>query len=242
MAKKSKAKKTDLVFNEREASKLLITVSAKNADQKRALKAISDNSITFVYGATGSGKTHCAVGWGIQELVKRNFDRIIFTRPYVEAGEKLGFLPGNFDAKFAPFVMPLYEVVSDYLSHEDIKDLMDKKKIIVYPLAFMRGATFKRSYIVADETQNATVQQMRMMLTRIGEGSKIVCTGDVEQSDLCMRTNGLADAIARLQGVEGLSFIEMPYEACVRPKIVADIDQRYKSKPNNIDNKSSFTK
>jgi phosphate starvation-inducible PhoH-like protein len=229
MAKKGKDKKSDkFVFTDNSPSKLLISVSAKNPGQKKALKAISENQVTFIYGSPGTGKTHCAVGWGIQEMMKGNFDRVIFTRPYVEAGEKLGYLPGNSDNKFAPFVMPLYEVVSDYLSQDDIKNLIEERKIVVYPLAYMRGITFKRSYVVADEVQNSTIQQMRMMLTRIGEGSKIVCTGDIEQSDLGAKLNGLADAINRLQGVNGLDFVELDYASCVREKIVSDIDQRYK--------------
>jgi phosphate starvation-inducible PhoH-like protein len=232
MAKKMKGikgkKGEDLVLTDSISSKLLIAVSAKNPGQKKALKAISENQVTFLYGAPGTGKTHCAVGWGIQELLKGHFDRVVFTRPYVEAGEKLGFLPGNFDAKMSWAVMPLYEVVSDYLSQDDIKELIENKKIVIYPLAYMRGCTFKRSYIVADECQNSTIQQMRMMLTRIGEGSKIVCTGDVEQSDLGSKLNGLADAINRLQGINNLEFIELDYASCVREKIVSDVDQRYK--------------
>jgi phosphate starvation-inducible PhoH-like protein len=231
MARKSKSKKesNDFAYAAKDSStKLVIAVTAKNAGQKKALKAISENKVTFVYGAAGSGKTHCAVGWGIQELMKGNFDRVIFTRPYVEAGEKLGYLPGNSGDKFAPFTMPLYEVVSDYLSADDMKELMEEKKLMVYPMAYMRGITFKRSFVVADEVQNTTPQQMRMMLTRIGEGSKIVCTGDVEQSDLGAKLNGLADAINRLQDIQDLAFVELDYTSCVRDKIVADIDQRYK--------------
>jgi len=233
MARKSKHKKVNdsFVMAENSTSKLLVAVSARNAGQKKALKAIADNQVTFLYGAPGTGKTHCAVGYGIQEMLKGTYERVIFTRPYVEAGEKLGFLPGGFDSKFAPFVMPLYEVVSDYLSQDEIKAMIEDKRIIVYPLAYMRGATFKKSFIVADEVQNSTMQQMRMMLTRIGEGTKIVCTGDVEQSDLGSRVNGLADAIERLPGVENLEFVELGYDSCVREKIVSDIDRRYKSKP-----------
>ena len=143
MARKSKNKKENADFSyptKDSSTKLLIAVTAKNVGQKKALKAISENKVTFIYGASGSGKTHCAVGWGIQELIKGNFDRVIFTRPYVEAGEKLGYLPGNSGDKFAPFTMPLYEVVSDYLSADDMKELMDEKKLMVYPLAYMRGA------------------------------------------------------------------------------------------------------
>jgi len=231
MARKSKNKKENADFSyptKDSSTKLLIAVTAKNVGQKKALKAISENKVTFIYGASGSGKTHCAVGYGIQELIKGHFDRVIFTRPYVEAGEKLGYLPGNSGDKFAPFTMPLYEVVSDYLSNDDMKELMDEKKIIVYPIAYMRGITFKKSYVIADEVQNTSPQQMRMLLTRVGEGSKIVCTGDVEQSDIGSKLNGLADAINRLQDIQDLGFVELDYASCVRDKIVADIDQRYK--------------
>jgi len=245
MAKKSKGKRDgkDFVYDSpAQSSKLLVSVTAKNPGQKKALKAISENQVTFVYGAPGSGKTHCAVGWGVQELLKGNFERLVFTRPYVEAGEKLGYLPGNFDHKFAPFVMPLYEVVSEYLGQDDLKNLIEDKKIIVYPLAYMRGITFKKSFVVADEVQNSTIQQMRMMLTRVGEGTKIVCTGDVEQSDLGSKLNGLADAITRLQGINGLEFVELGYESCVRERIVSDIDQRYKDSnaPNLIKMRESI--
>jgi phosphate starvation-inducible PhoH-like protein len=170
-------------------------------------------------------------------MLKGHFQRMIFTRPYVEAGEKLGFLPGGSDSKFAPFVMPLFEVVSDYLGQEEIKALIEEKRIIIYPLAYMRGSTFKNSYVVADECQNMSIQQMRMMLTRLGENSKIVCTGDIEQSDLCLKTNGLADAINRLKGLPDLEFVEMGYESCVREKIVADIDLRYKNWQMGINSK-----
>ena len=109
-----------------------------------------------------------------------------------------------------------------------MKELMDEKKIMVYPIAYMRGITWKKSYVIADEVQNMSPQQMRMLLTRIGEGSKIVCTGDVEQSDIGSKLNGLADAINRLQDIQDLAFVELDYSSCVRDKIVADIDQRYK--------------
>jgi phosphate starvation-inducible protein PhoH len=210
-----------------------VLVSVEKIGQKEAQCILIDSKdhLYLTDNFIVTHNTHCAVGYGIQEMLKGTYERVIFTRPYVEAGEKLGFLPGGFDSKFAPFVMPLYEVVSDYLSQDEIKTMIEDKRIIVYPLAYMRGATFKRSFIVADEVQNSTTQQMRMMLTRIGEGTKIVCTGDVEQSDLGARINGLADAIGRLQGVENLEFVELGYDSCVREKIVSDIDRRYKSKP-----------
>lgn len=208
--------------------RILVSVEKVGRKESQCILIDSKDHLYLTDNFIVTHNTHCAVGWGVQELLKGNYERLVFTRPYVEAGEKLGFLPGTSDNKFAPFVMPLYEVVSDYLSQEDLKNLIEEKKIIVYPLAYMRGITFKKSFVVADEVQNSTVQQMRMMLTRIGEGSKIVCTGDVEQSDLGAKLNGLADAINRLQGITNLEFVELGYESCVREKIVSDIDQRYK--------------
>ena len=223
-------KKNISIPKTRYSPKKRIVVSVECVGRKEAQCILIDSKdhLYLTDGFVVTHNTHCAVGWGVQELLKGNFERLVFTRPYVEAGEKLGYLPGNFDHKFAPFVMPLYEVVSEYLGQDDLKNLIEEKKIIVYPLAYMRGITFKRSYVVADEVQNSTIQQMRMMLTRVGEGTKIVCTGDVEQSDLGAKLNGLADAITRLQNIKGLEFVELGYESCVREKIVTDIDQRYK--------------
>jgi len=208
--------------------RILVSVEKIGRKEAQCIMIDSKDHLYLTDNFIVTHNTHCAVGWGVQELLKGNYERLVFTRPYVEAGEKLGFLPGGSDHKFAPFVMPLYEVVSDYLGQDDLKSLIEDKKIVIYPLAYMRGITFKRSFVVADEVQNSTVQQMRMMLTRIGEGSKIVCTGDVEQSDLGAKLNGLADAITRLQNIKGLEFVELGYESCVRERIVSDIDQRYK--------------
>ena len=245
MSKKTRGKKDakDFAFIEpSNHTKLLVTVTAKNAGQKKALRAISENQVTFLYGTAGTGKSHCAVGWGVQEMLKGHYDKLVFTRPYVEAGEKMGFLPGGADDKFAPFVMPLYEIVGDYLSVTDIKELVEKKKIVIYPFAYMRGVTFKKSYVVADECQNSTIQQMRMILTRLGEGSKLVCTGDTEQSDLGSRMNGLSDAISKLQGIANLEFVELGYESCVREKIVSEIDKRYRDSSSTYKTRESIIK
>lgn len=217
------------------SNKLVIAVTHKNEGQKRALRAISEHKVTIITGVPGSGKTHIAVGWGLQEMLMHNrFRQIVFVRPIVEAGESLGYLPGDAQQKVAPYMMPMYDVVREYLSDEVINDLIDEKRIVVMPLAYMRGVTFKNAYVIADECQNATIEQMHLLLTRIGEGSKVVITGDTEQSDLCYhrykKENGLLDATERLQGVPGLGFIELGYESCVREQIVSAIDARYRTR------------
>jgi phosphate starvation-inducible PhoH-like protein len=240
MAKKSKIRKRHEEF-ERETSnannmltrecnpKMVVAITAKNPGQKAALKSIHTNKVTFLFGAPGTGKTYIATGYGIQELLRGRFDKIIFTRPAVEAGENLGYLPGTFDAKLAPYLMPMYDVLADFLSLEEIQELEEQRKIITLPLAFQRGITFKNAYVIADECQNASPKQMHLLLTRLGEGSKIIVTGDVFQSDLKGdRPNGLIDAIKRLQKIPTVSFIELDYSSNCREEIVSHIDQRYR--------------
>jgi phosphate starvation-inducible protein PhoH len=217
------------------SNKLVIAVTHKNEGQKQLLRTISENKVTIVSGVPGSGKTHCSVGWGLQEMLMHNrFERIIFVRPIVEAGESLGFLPGDAQQKVAPYMMPMYDVVKDYLSDDMIEELTLANRIVVMPLAYMRGITFKNAYVIADEFQNATIEQTHLLLTRIGTGSKVVITGDTEQSDLCYhrykKENGLLDAIKRLKDVKGLGFIELGYESCVREPIVSAIDQKYRTR------------
>lgn len=231
MAKASiskKAPKSISLAAGREKSKLIPSVSALNPSQKNALKAIAnqDNHIILLGGIAGTGKTFLSATWGIEQLVRGVFDRMVITRPYVEAGENLGFLPGSFDNKIAPFMIPIFDVFSEHLASDDIKELIDEKKIIVLPLAYMRGVTFKRSFVLLDEAQNSTVKQMHLFLTRIGEGSKMVITGDRKQSDLG-KNNGFNDAFDRLQGINGLEIVELDPAGVVRHGIIPDIDARY---------------
>ncbi len=215
------------------STKLIIAVTHKNEGQKQALRSISQNKITFISGVAGSGKTHIAVGWGLQEMLMHDrFDKLILTRPVVEAGESLGFLPGSAEDKIAPYMMPIFDILSQYVSDETIRELIEAKKVIILPIAYMRGRTFRKSYVVMDEAQNCTTQQMHLLLTRMGEDSKIVVTGDTEQSDLCYQRikgdNGLQDAISRLKGIENIGFIELGYESCVRDPIINEIDAKYR--------------
>lgn len=207
-----------------------IIVSAKNEGQKQAIKVIETHEVSFLYGVPGTGKSHLAIGLALKEMFNRKYERIILTRPYVEAGEHLGFLPGGYNNKIAPFMYPVVEIMSQYVKDKNIiTKFIDSGNISVVPFAYMRGCTFKNSFIVADECQNSTVSQMRMLLTRIGDNSKLVVTGDVEQSDIGYR-NGLSDAIERLREIEEIGFHEMGEESCVRSGIVGKIEKKYRNK------------
>lgn len=227
MAKSKKAK--DISLNgAREKSKLLPSVSALNAGQKNVLRSIAnpDNTIIIVNGIAGTGKTYVSASWGLEQFVKGRYDRLVFTRPYVEAGESLGYLPGTFDNKIAPFMIPIFDVLHEHLSAEDIKEYIEENKIVTLPLAYMRGVTFKKSFVLLDEGQNTTTKQMHLFLTRIGEGSKVVVTGDSSQSDI-KGENGFVDAMQRLQGVPGLDIVELDKNCVVRHQIIPEIDKRY---------------
>jgi len=179
--------------------------------------------------------THISVGWGLQEMQKGRFEKLILTRPVMEAGENLGFLPGTVEDKIAPYMMPMYDILNQYLSLEQIKKYESEKKLVIMPIAYMRGITFNNAYVVADECQNATIKQMHMILTRLGEKSKIVMTGDVLQSDIRsgplgrgVVVNGLEDAIKRLEDIQEVGYVELGYEYCVRDPLVNLIDERYR--------------
>lgn len=215
----------------REKSKIIPSVSALNPSQKNVLRAVADpdNSIVFVNGIAGTGKTYLAASWGLGELLKGKFDRMVITRPYVEAGEKLGFLPGDYGHKIAPFMIPIMQTLEDHISFQDIEDLTKENKIITLPLAYMRGVTFKNAFVLLDEGQNTTITQMHLFLTRIGEKSKMVITGDKSQSDIGSR-NGFADALNRLQGVVGSEIVELDPKLVVRHPIIQQLNERYEGK------------
>lgn len=216
---------------EKSSSKRVVSVSAMNAGQKDALRTISQKQVTIIQGVPGTGKTHLAVGWALQELVNGRFDKIILTRPVVEAGESLGFLPGDAEQKLAPYMFPMNEIILQYLSPDDLRKRIEDKTIIVLPIAYMRGVTFKNSCVIADECQNMTSKQIHLLLTRLGSGSKIIMTGDVEQSDLGLRRekyNGLRDAIRRLSHIDEVGMVDLGHEWCVREKIVTVIDEAYR--------------
>jgi phosphate starvation-inducible PhoH-like protein len=203
------------------------TVRPKTAGQKRYTDAIGDNVITFCIGPAGTGKSYLAVALAVQALQAKQVNRIILTRPAVEAGERLGFLPGDMMAKVDPYLRPLYDALYDMLEPEAMQRLMDRGTIEVAPLAFMRGRTLNSSFIILDEAQNTTPEQMKMFLTRIGFGSKAVVTGDVTQVDLAGGRSGMVGLDRILSGIDDLAFVWLTQRDVVRHRIVADIVSAY---------------
>ena len=203
------------------------SVRPKTAGQKRYIDAIAENVITFGVGPAGTGKSWLAVAMAVQALQSRQVERIVLTRPAVEAGEKLGFLPGDLMAKIDPYLRPLYDALYDMVDTEGTARLIERGSLEVAPLAFMRGRTLNRSFIILDEAQNTTPEQMKMFLTRIGFGSKAVITGDQTQVDMPGGKSGLAGIEQLLTGIEGLAFVHLSGRDVVRHKIVADIVGAY---------------
>ncbi|MDP8991958.1 MAG: PhoH family protein [Actinomycetota bacterium] len=207
------------------------TVRPKTAGQKRYTDAIADNVITFGIGPAGTGKSYLAVALAVQALQAKHVERIILTRPAVEAGERLGFLPGTLMEKVDPYLRPLYDALFDMLGTDAMPRLMERGAIEVAPLAFMRGRTLNNSFIILDEAQNTSAEQMKMFLTRIGFGSKAVVTGDVTQVDLAVGRSGLLGLEDILGGIEGLAFVHLGPRDVVRHRIVQDIVSAYERFP-----------
>jgi phosphate starvation-inducible PhoH-like protein len=203
------------------------TIRPNTAGQKRYTDAITQNIITFGIGPAGTGKSYLAVAQAVHALQTRQVARIILTRPAVEAGERLGFLPGDLMAKVDPYLRPLYDALYDLLEPEGAQRLLDRGTIEVAPLAFMRGRTLNNSFIILDEAQNTTPEQMKMFLTRIGFGSRCVVTGDVTQIDVPGGRSGLIGLEPVLGGVEDIAFVHLTRRDVVRHKIVADIVDAY---------------
>ena len=205
------------------------TIKPKTAGQKRYVDAIRENVITFGLGPAGTGKSWLAVAMAVQALQAKQVQRIILTRPAVEAGERLGFLPGDLMAKIDPYLRPLYDALYDMLEPEAAQKLVERQAIEVAPLAFMRGRTLNNSFIILDEAQNTTPEQMKMFLTRIGFNSRVVVTGDMTQVDVPDGRSGLFDLERILQGIEGLAFVHLGKSDVVRHRIVADIVAAYET-------------
>ena len=204
-------------------------VRPKTAGQKYYIDAVRDHTVTFAIGPAGTGKSYLAVALAVQALQAKEINRIILTRPAVEAGERLGFLPGDMLAKVDPYLRPLYDALYDMLDTEVVARLMERGTIEVAPLAFMRGRTLNDSFIILDEAQNTTPEQMKMFLTRLGFGSKVVVTGDVTQIDLAegRGRSGLLAVREILREVAGLAFVELGRGDVVRHRIVQDIVHAY---------------
>ncbi len=203
-------------------------LAPKTVTQRRYLEAIERNDLVFGIGPAGTGKTYLAVAMAIQALIGKRVSRIILTRPAVEAGERLGFLPGTLQEKIDPYLRPLYDALYDMLEAEKVEKLVERLSIEVAPLAFMRGRTLNDSFIILDEAQNTTTEQMKMVLTRQGFNSKMVVTGDVTQMDLPNgKRSGLLDAAEILKGVEGISFVWFDERDVVRHSLVQRIVRAY---------------
>ena len=203
-------------------------VRPKTLGQKAYLKAIQKNPITFGVGPAGTGKTYLAVAMAVKAFKSKDVERIILTRPAVEAGEKLGFLPGDLQDKVDPYLRPLYDGLFDMLGAESFQKLLEKQIIEVAPLAYMRGRTLDNAFIILDEAQNTSPEQMKMFLTRMGMGSKVVVTGDVTQIDLPDKSrSGLVDALRVLKGIEGIERIFFTEKDVVRHRLVQEIVRAY---------------
>jgi phosphate starvation-inducible protein PhoH and related proteins len=204
------------------------TIRAKTAGQKEYVDAIDRNTITFGIGPAGTGKTYLAMAKAVQALQARQVNRIVLTRPAVEAGERLGFLPGSLSEKIDPYLRPLYDALHDMVDPESIPRLMEAGTIEVAPLAYMRGRTLNDSFIILDEAQNTSAEQMKMFLTRLGFGSKVVVTGDVTQVDLPSgTTSGLRVVESILDDVDDVAFCRMSSSDVVRHRLVSDIIDAY---------------
>ncbi len=203
-------------------------VKPKTAGQTRYLEALNKNDLVFCAGPAGTGKTYLAVAYAVHLLKHEQAKRLILVRPAVEAGEKLGFLPGDMQAKVNPYLRPLFDALHDMMEYEQIRRFMANDMIEVIPLAFMRGRTLNDSVIILDEAQNTTIAQMMMFLTRMGHGSKVIVTGDDSQVDLERGVqSGLLDARRRLNGIKGLSFIRLDKADIVRHRLVQNIVAAY---------------
>jgi phosphate starvation-inducible PhoH-like protein len=203
-------------------------IDPRTETQKAYVRALFDHELAFGIGPAGTGKTYIAVAVGVTMLISGAVERIVLSRPAVEAGERLGFLPGDMKDKIDPYMQPLYDALNDFLPAKQVQKLMEEKRIEIAPLAFMRGRTLSNAFVVLDEAQNATTMQMKMFLTRLGEGSRMVVTGDRTQVDLPKGTaSGLADAERILAGVKGVSFTYFTARDVVRHPLVARIIDAY---------------
>ena len=203
-------------------------VAPKSATQRRYIEAIQNKDIVFGIGVAGTGKSYLAVAMAVQALMQKQVNRVVLARPAVEAGEKLGFLPGDLQDKVDPYLRPLYDALFDLIDYERVTKLLEKRVIEVAPLAFMRGRTLADAFIILDEAQNTTSEQMKMFLTRIGFGSKAVITGDVTQIDLPTgKRSGLIEAERVLSGVEDIEFVYFTEKDVVRHRLVQMIIKAY---------------
>jgi len=208
-------------------------ISGRTDGQNAYIKTVRKNDIVFSVGPAGTGKTYLAVAFAVAALDNREIDRIILCRPAVEAGENLGFLPGDLKEKVDPYLTPLYDALGDMMPTTRLKPLLANNTIEIIPLAYMRGRTLNNAFMILDEAQNATTMQMKMFLTRLGVNSRAIITGDITQIDLPSKSkSGLLQVIDLLQGIDGLGFCKLDASDVVRHKLVRDIIKAYDHKEN----------
>lgn len=205
-----------------------IVIKAKTPNQRKLVESAAKNDIVFAIGPAGTGKTYTAVALAVKALKNKEVKKIIITRPAVEAGENLGFLPGDLKEKIDPYLRPIYDALDDMIPQEKLKFYLENRTIEIAPLAYMRGRTLNKAFILLDEAQNTTSMQMKMFLTRMGIQSKTIITGDKSQVDLPKnQTSGLADAERILAGIEGIAFVELDGSDVVRHRLVREIIEAY---------------
>ena len=228
LGKDSSLKLKDVFLDQIYIASTKKVIMPKSIQQKNYVDAMRAKDIVFGIGPAGTGKTYLAMAMAVSQLIKKNVDKIILVRPAVEAGEKLGFLPGDLQEKVNPYLRPLYDALYDMLDHDHVLRLIARDNIEIAPLAFMRGRTLNDAFIILDEAQNTTTEQMKMFLTRMGFNSKAVITGDISQIDLPQGVqSGLIEAGNLLRGIKGIDFVRFSEDDVVRHRLVADIIKAY---------------
>ncbi len=211
-------------------------IEARKGNQQKLVRLFGENDMVFATGPAGTGKTYVSIALAVRALKNKEVRRLILSRPAVEAGEKLGFLPGDMREKIDPYLQPLYDALEDMIPAARLHEMMEQRVIQIAPLAFMRGRTLNDAVVILDEAQNTTVQQLKMFLTRMGTNTKMLITGDISQIDLPPRTrSGLVDALGTLGGVEGIGFVTMDRDDIVRHRLVSRIVEAYEQQKHNND-------